>query len=167
MFHLEVRDKLSCKLAQNLTSATPRYVVTDPPLANWLLGLNLKVYTANREGTINTVEKLGVFTPKVAELQIESIEVANGRRSILGLLVVLRSHSFCYFCSLLFQFSQEITNPIKTWLTVIYMRILRRGAIIYKMLFIEHRYKNIKKIIAERKEMIFHIKLFILNHSFN
>ena len=85
MFHLEVRDKSSGELVQNLTSATPRFVVTDLPPANWLSGLNLTVYTASREGTINTVETLGVFTSKVAELQIESIEVTNVPLSSLGI----------------------------------------------------------------------------------
>ena len=35
-----------------------------------LSGLNLTVYTATIGGTINTVETLGVFTSKVAELQV-------------------------------------------------------------------------------------------------
>ena len=85
MFHLEDRDKSSGELVQNLTSATPRFVVPHLPPANWLSGLNLTVYTASREGTINTVEKLGVFTSKVAELQIEGIEVTNVPLSSLGI----------------------------------------------------------------------------------
>ena len=85
MFHLEVRDKSSGELVQNLTSGTPRFIVTDLPPANWLSGLNLTVYTASREGTINTVETLGVFTSKVAELQIESVEVTDVPLSGLGI----------------------------------------------------------------------------------
>jgi len=87
MFHLEVRDKSSGELVQNLTSATPRFLVTDLPPANWLSGLNLTVYTASREGTINTVETLGVFTSKVAELQIESIEETNVPLGGLGIAI--------------------------------------------------------------------------------
>ena len=73
VFHLEVRDRATGELVQNLTSDTPRFLVTDLPPANWLSGLNLTVYTASQEpGTINTVETLGVSTSKVAELQHES-----------------------------------------------------------------------------------------------
>ena len=74
VYHLEVRDKSSGELLQNITSEKPRFMVTDLPPSNWVSGLNLTVYTASKEtGTINTVETLGVSTSKVAELQHESV----------------------------------------------------------------------------------------------
>ena len=58
-----------------------------------LSGLNLTVYTATIGGTINTVETLGVFTSKVAELQVVSIDGSHlGLGSLgagVGLLVTL------------------------------------------------------------------------------
>ena len=67
--------------------------VRDLPPANMLSGLNLTVYTATIGGTINTVETLGVFTSKVAELQVVSVDGSNlGMGSLgagLGLLLTL------------------------------------------------------------------------------
>ena len=58
-----------------------------------LSGLNLTVYTATIGGTINTVETLGVFTSKVAELQVVSVDGSNlGLGSLgagVGLLLTL------------------------------------------------------------------------------
>ena len=62
----QVRDKATGELVQNLTSASPRFLVRDLPPANMLAGLNLTVYTASLSGVVNTVETLGVFTSKVA-----------------------------------------------------------------------------------------------------
>ena len=49
-----------------------------------LSGLNLTVYTATIGGTINTVETLGVFTSKVAELQVVSVDGSNFGLGSLG-----------------------------------------------------------------------------------
>ena len=58
-----------------------------------LSGLNLTVYTATIGGTINTVETLGGFTSKVAELQVVSVDGSNlGLGSLgagVGLLLTL------------------------------------------------------------------------------
>ena len=43
VYHLEVRDKSSGELVQNITSDRPRFLVTDLPPLNWLAGLNLTV----------------------------------------------------------------------------------------------------------------------------
>ena len=43
VYHLEVRDKSSGELVQNITSDRPRFLVTDLPPVNWLAGLNLTV----------------------------------------------------------------------------------------------------------------------------
>ena len=43
VYHLEVRDKSSGELVQNITSDSPRFLVTDLPPVNWLAGLNLTV----------------------------------------------------------------------------------------------------------------------------
>ena len=85
VYHLEVRDKSTGALVQNITSEAPRFLVSDLPPSNWLSGLNLTVYTASKEtGTINTVETLGVSTSKVAELQHESVVEAGADPSELG-----------------------------------------------------------------------------------
>ena len=86
VYHLEVRDKSTGALVQNITSELPRFLVSDLPPSNWLSGLNLTVYTASKEtGTINTVETLGVSTSKVAELQHESVvDSPGGDSSELG-----------------------------------------------------------------------------------
>ena len=85
VYHLEVRDKSSGALVQNITSELPSFLVSDLPPSNWLSGLNLTVYTASKEtGTINTVETLGVSTSKVAELQHESVGEAGVESSELG-----------------------------------------------------------------------------------
>ena len=49
-----------------------------------LSGLNLTVYTATIGDTINTVETLGVFTSKVAELQVVSVDGSNFGLGSLG-----------------------------------------------------------------------------------
>ena len=41
VYHLEVRDKSSGQLVQNITADKPRFLVTDLPPLNWLAGLNL------------------------------------------------------------------------------------------------------------------------------
>ena len=88
-----MRDKGTGELVQNLTSASPEFLVRDLPPANMLAGLNLTVYTATIGGTINTVETLGVFTSKVAELQVVSVEANSlplgGLGAGLGLLLTL------------------------------------------------------------------------------
>ena len=43
VYHLEVRDKSSGELVQNITSDNPSFLVTDLPPTNWLAGLNLTV----------------------------------------------------------------------------------------------------------------------------
>ena len=90
---VQVRDKATGELVQNLTSASPKFLVRDLPPANMLAGLNLTVYTATIGGTINTVETLGVFTSKVAELQVVSVEANSlplgGLGAGLGLLLTL------------------------------------------------------------------------------
>ena len=69
-----MRDKLTGELVQNLTSSTPRFLVQDLPPSNLIAGLNLTVYTATLGGTVNSMEAIGVFTSKVAELQTDSVE---------------------------------------------------------------------------------------------
>ena len=84
VYHLEVRDKSTGALVQNITSDLPRFLVSNLPPSNWLSGLNLTVYTASKEtGTNNTVETLGVSTIKVAELQHESVVEAGADSSEL------------------------------------------------------------------------------------
>ena len=43
VYHLEVRDKSSGQLVQNITADKPSFLVTDLPPLNWLAGLNLTV----------------------------------------------------------------------------------------------------------------------------
>ena len=43
VYHLEVRDKSSGQLVQNITADNPSFLVTDLPPLNWLAGLNLTV----------------------------------------------------------------------------------------------------------------------------
>ena len=66
----QVRDKVTGELVQNLTSPSPRFLVSDLPPANLLAGLNLTVYTASLGGRVNTVESLGVFTSKVGSVLV-------------------------------------------------------------------------------------------------
>ena len=79
--------------SQKETSFKLPLQVRDLPPANMLSGLNLTVYTATIGGTINTVETLGVFTSKVAELQVVSVDGSSlGLGSLgagVGLLLTL------------------------------------------------------------------------------
>ena len=71
MYHLEVRDKVSGVLVQNISSDQPRFLVTDLPPSSWLSsGLNLTVYTATQV-QYSTVQ---YSTVKYSEVQYSTVQ---------------------------------------------------------------------------------------------